>query len=252
MLHSRFGSAVDYSVEDGEVRTFESYLGTPSLFRGGSTHSIIAASVLVNLPQLLLSALYFSQNTIYTCMASAYEWSQFAHTRKSLRVTARKGQQRPSYWLQLPWKVSLPLLAVSTLLHWLISQSIFLVNVAVGDDSYGDKQYVDAKASLSNNVRIAIGYAPFAAISVIVVAGVVLIALLIVCFLPLKPGMPLVGSNSFAISAACHPPKVDKNAAFKPVMWGAVSHQDGDGPGHCCFTSYKVEPPRLGEYYAGL
>lgn len=34
--------------------------------------------------------------------------------------------------------------------------------------------------------------------------------------------MPLAGNCSLAISAACHPPLDDEDAALKPLMWGEV------------------------------
>lgn len=61
--------------------------------------------------------------------------------------------------------------------------------------------------------------------------------------------MPLVVNSSFAISAACHRPDGDEEASKKRVMWGALSHQDGELPGHCSFTSWEVEKPRVGDHY---
>ena len=69
------------------------------------------------------------------------------------------------------------------------------------------------------------------------------------------PGMPLAGSCSAVISAACHPPATDENPSIKPVMWGVVSKEDhvlsDDDVGHCSFTSLQVEPPTVGRIYAG-
>lgn len=67
-------------------------------------------------------------------------------------------------------------------------------------------------------------------------------------FRKLPPGF-MVGNNSLAISAACHPPPEDKDAAFLPVQWGAVSHETDNGPGHCCLTSFEVEAPIEGGWY---
>ena len=38
--------------------------------------------------------------------------------------------------------------------------------------------------------------------------------------------MPIAGPCSAAISAACHRPEEDVDAATKPVMWGTVSSDD--------------------------
>lgn len=68
-------------------------------------------------------------------------------------------------------------------------------------------------------------------------------------------GMPLAGSSSAAISAACHPLENDGEASLKKVQWGAVSHGVGaaggeEAVGHCSFSSFPVEFPRAGALYA--
>lgn len=57
-----------------------------------------------------------SSTSKFTSMLTAAEWAQFAVTRKALRVSRPRRGQRSTYWLQLPWKYSLPLLAVSIFL----------------------------------------------------------------------------------------------------------------------------------------
>jgi hypothetical protein len=57
-----------------------------------------------NVPQLALSLCYLALNSICTSLASAYKWNNMARTRKSLRVTDPQGQQRSTYFLQLPYK----------------------------------------------------------------------------------------------------------------------------------------------------
>lgn len=224
-----------------------------SSHEGGSAAAIVTTSLLANLPQLLLSGLYFMFNASITGMAMAAEWSLFSQKRRSLRVTVPSGQQRETYWLQLPWKFSLPALACSTVLHWLISQSIFLINVRIfqpNNELLRHSTDVFPGAS-SSGVITACGYSPLAIVCAVSVGTLMLLTLLFLSSQNLKPGMPIVGSNSFAISAACHPPKEDKDAAFKSLLWGAVSHQEGELPGHCCLTSLEVEKPRCGNLYAG-
>jgi hypothetical protein len=220
---------------------------------GGSAAAIITTSLLVNLPQLLLSGLYFMFNACITGMAMAAEWSLFSQKRRSLRVTLPSGQQRETYWLQLPWKFSLPVLACSTVLHWLISQSIFLINLRIfqpNNELLREPTDVFPGAN-SSGVITACGYSPLAIVCAVSVGTLMLLTLLVLSSRKLRPGIPIVGSNSFTISAACHPPEEGKDAAFKRLAWGAVSHQEGDLPGHCCLTSLEVEKPRCGNLYAG-
>lgn len=223
-----------------------------STSRGGSNASVLATSIVVNTPQVIFSSLYFMYNAIYTCMTSAYEWSLFGLRRKALRVSVPEGQQRSSYWLQLPWRFSLPLIAASALLHWLISQSIFLVNVRIQTPANqllaGPDQYFPMAGE--GGVITAAGFSILAIVIAIAVGTLMLIVLIAICYLPLKPGITLVGSNSFAISAASHASFEDKNVETKPLLWGAVSHQDDLNPGHCCFSSFEVDQPRVGDMYA--
>jgi hypothetical protein len=68
--------------------------------------------VLANIPQILLSAMYFMYNGVLTCMLTMQEWSIFAIKRKGLRVSTPRGSQRPTLWLQLPYLYSVPMLVI--------------------------------------------------------------------------------------------------------------------------------------------
>ncbi|KAE8358689.1 hypothetical protein BDV27DRAFT_169261 [Aspergillus caelatus] len=222
-------------------------------YRGGTAASIVTTSIVANLPQLLLSGLYFMYNAVLTGMASAYEWSMFAYQQTTLRVTLPWGAQRETYWLQLPWRYSLPLLACSTIIHWLISQSIFLINLKIyqPNNELLTRPNTHFPSASDSGVITACGYSPLAIITALAVAILMFAVLTTVSTFKLKPDIPVVGSCSVAISAACHPPEEDSDAAGKPLSWGAVRHQEGDRPGHCCLTSQAVEKPRYGELYAG-
>ena len=211
---------------------------------GTSSHKaqgLISMVLLANSPQLALSFLYFLYNSVYTCMLAGSEWSRFAVSRKSLRVSSPKGSQRSTYWLQLPWTYSLPLSSGSAVLHWLVSQSIFLVRI----DAYDPHHNLDPDASFSS-----CGYSAYALVITIIVGGVMFLALLCNGFRRLEPAMPIAGSCSLAISAACHRPPSDQESSVLPVKWGAVFHETAEGPGHCCFTSYAVMAPIEGQRYA--
>ena len=204
-------------------------------------NDLIPMVLLANLPQLVLSLLYFLYNSVYTCMLAGSEWSRFASHRKSLRVSSPKGSQRSTYWLQLPWTYSLPLSIASAILHWLVSQSIFLVRI----DSYDPHHNLDPSTSFSS-----CGYSAYALVITMIVGSVMFLALLCNGFRRLDTRMPLVGSCSLAISAACHRPPDDDEASLLPVQWGAVSHETARRPGHCCFTSFDVEQPIEGQKYS--
>ena len=243
---------------------------------GNQDGKILASILLANVPQLLLSFLYFGYNALWTCMLLAQEWSSYASKRKSLRVTAPTGTQRSTYRLQLPYRYGIPLLVISVILHWLVSQSIFLVVLEAY--AWDGNPLPD-----SDNNHSLCGYSPVAILTAVITGSLALITSIANGFrrYPVN-GIPLTGSCSAAISAACHPPAGDDQASRKPVMWGACgSEKDGardegidlgstaydagketlrwqEGGeeqvtvGHCSFTSFDVEAPVEGEFYAGL
>lgn len=71
----------------------------------------------------------------------------------------------------------------------------------------------------------------------ITVAGVLVLGLIGLGFRSYDGTMPLVSTNSRAISAACHPPDRDREAGYLlPVIWGVTEIND-EGIGHCTFTT---------------
>lgn len=64
---------------------------------------LIATTLFANMPQAILSFLYLTYNGLFSCMLGADEWSRFALFRKPLRVTLPVGNQRSTYYLQLPY-----------------------------------------------------------------------------------------------------------------------------------------------------
>ena len=179
-------------------------------------------------------------NGLFTCMLLAREWAEYAHNRKPLRVTSPTKSQRSTYRLQLPYKYGVPLLLLSGTLHWLVSQSLFLARVSV----FTSDGVEDTENSISS-----IGYSNIAIITVIALGTVVVFLGILTGFRRYPPGIPLAGSCSAAISAACHRPEGDTDAAQKPLMWGAVETEGSIG--HCCFTSIEVEKPVVGRLYSG-
>jgi hypothetical protein len=63
-----------------------------------------------------------------------------------------------------------------------------------------------------------------------------------------RAGVPLAGSCSVAISAACHGSNVDTTV---PLQWGVTSDK-GAEHGHCAFSDQEIDLPIEGALYAGL
>ena len=214
-------------------------------YNESAQEALLLMVLISNSPQLILSFLYLTYNGLFTSMLLAKEWSGFAHHRKTLRITSPKGQQRSTYWLQLPYRYSIPLLVTSSLLHWLVSQSIFLARVTVLDPTGVE----DTNASIST-----CGYSNIAIIFVIGCGSILPLIAIAHGFRKYPSGMPFAANCSAAISAACHPPEGDTDAASKPLLWGVtgevVETNAGEIIGHCSFTSLEVTAPVEGQLYA--
>jgi hypothetical protein len=204
------------------------------------TRGLLANVLIANLPQLVFSCLYLLYNGLFTSMCLAHEYSNYSIFRKPLRVTSPQGNQRSTHWLHLPYVYSVPLLIASTVLHWSISESIFFVGV----DVY--------KGAVLGESFFGLGYSVRPIILDISLGSLMLLVLVGMGFRKLKGNIPLANSNSFAIAAACHRPKDDKDAVVKGVMWGEVHTGADSEVGHCSFTSMEVTAPVEGKLYAGF
>ncbi|KAF4443764.1 hypothetical protein F53441_11367 [Fusarium austroafricanum] len=209
-------------------------------WEGKGEKSLVWNVLLSNLPQLIFSFLYFQYNGLFTCMAAAKEWSDYGHKRRSLRVSSNpRGEQRSRYFLQLPYRYSIPLLVVSILMHWMLSQSIFIVAV---------EEIRDWKL-------FTCGYSPIAIIFVLIIAVLMAAVVIITALRRLPTAMPVAASCSLAIAAACHHPDSipQPDASVSPLQWGVMWRQkEGSGwdlTDYCGFSHYLVEEPRDGIVY---
>lgn len=209
---------------------------------GGSDSSLLGAVILINTPQMLFSMLYYLYNSLFTSMWIGREWGQFAQGLKTLRVTDPQGEQRSTYWLSLPWRVSMPLVVISGLLQWFVSRGLFLVKLdIVGWD--GETQ--------SGWNYSGCGYSALPILLVGVILCVMLGLIVFAAGKPLESGIPLAGTSTKVISANCHYVEgYRQEVALKPVMWGVVFEGDETRPGHCSFTDSRVKKPIEGHIYA--
>lgn len=211
----------------------------PFMSSSFDTKVVLTNAFVANSPQVILSLVYFSVNRICTSICFATEWNNFGKHRKGLRTTTPTGLQRSAHFLQLPYRWAIPLTTISGVLHWLLSQTLFLVRL--------EKRKLNG--DLYPESTCACGYSP---LSLLVFTLVFLILLLVLLFLLLRKMyicVPAAGHSSAVISAACHPPQDDINAHLKVVSWGVVENPDGEKIGHCTFTSQYATLPREGNLY---
>ena len=206
---------------------------------------LISNVLVANLPQFVLSVLYIFYNGMMSSFLVQREFSRMKSVRKPLRVSEPDGIQRGSYFISLPLRYGIPLYVTSAIMHWLISQSLFLARITAFFPN-GD---VDIRSSFST-----CGYSPIALfisewesapelsrrlltpLSAILVGICLVLGLVGLGYRKYDTEMPLVASNSRAISAACHVLPEDKESGYMlPVQWGVVKVDKRVG--HCAFTT---------------
>ncbi|KAI9148394.1 Long-chain-alcohol oxidase FAO2 [Paramyrothecium foliicola] len=176
--------------------------------------SLVANVFVANSPQALISSIYYLYNKILTNMVLASEFGRFASVRKPLRVSLPHGQQYSTFWIQLPYWYSLPVLTVMGFLHWTVSRSVYVIYLSVN--------YIDGAEDESWEVKACgfSGYAMMISLCLGVILGLLLLAL---SLRQLDPGIPVAGSCSIAISAVTHLHKEELNASSLPLQYGVIA-----------------------------
>ncbi|KAK5659147.1 hypothetical protein OQA88_1237 [Cercophora sp. LCS_1] len=260
VIESQFGHAATNLAVEGGPRLQEA--------------SLLELTMIANIPQLLLSMCYLAYNGLYTRMFAEFEWAAFSAHRQPLRVTRKRGQQRSTHRLQLPYQWSIPLILVSLVLHWLYSNTIY---VSVYEGHRWNWPY---PASPSEGLQ----YSTVAIVISFAVTMLIAIMPFYIARTKLPGPMVLAGGNTMVISAACHVVRhpgggglveplettsaqdgetSPEDAALVSVAlgrlkWGAMAGVDRLGSnsqrvGHLAFGSQEqgVEEPVQGQWYAG-
>ncbi|KAH8817577.1 hypothetical protein DL96DRAFT_1622786 [Flagelloscypha sp. PMI_526] len=199
----------------------------------GDTATLLSI-LLVNSPQLVLSFLYVIFNTLFTSMSLAFEWSRYHEHPRSLRVSHRKGKQRSTYFLQVPYRRAIPVMMFSVILHWLISQSIFLAKI---DDNNSSSSVSTCGYSIDGMIATFFGGLTLAIFSFILGSR------------KLPSGMPLVGSCSLAIAASCHAP--DGTSELQPLKWGPLPVEERGKEGTGSDEASELQPLKQGHLPLG-
>lgn len=209
-------------------------LDSKNYIRASLGRGVIANSLLVNLPQFIVSTTYILYNSVITSMLLTAEYSSYAKTRRSLRVSERKGTQRSTYWLSLPFRYAIPLMIAAGILHWLISQGLYLIRI---------KYYTanDTEA-VSRDAVSGCGWSPLAIFWACIVGVILSVALLVSGLRQFKPGMPIISSCSAAISAASHRNKEEGEfIVLDPLMYG-VTGLNENGSKKVGFLPCRLHP----------
>ncbi|RGP81471.1 hypothetical protein FLONG3_409 [Fusarium longipes] len=202
------------------------------------------------------------------------EWSKYSIKFRALRVTEPKGEQKSTYRLQLPYRFSIPLIIVSTILHWIYSNCMYVSN------------YITYDIDDTKIFKIGVQYSTKAILIGFCMSLGVTIAPAALAYMRLPGIMVIAGGNSAVISAACHYPaaKIQSQSPATPIpsrqddslsvllldkheleeleevtrkklKWGKLFGGSGEDSqiGHLGFGTEDsgVEEPVEGEYYSG-
>ena len=228
-------------------------LVTSTLWVNNTKPSDLIGKVLFsNAFQLLLSFAYLFYNNILTQQLVGDEWARFLKKdgKKPLRVSTPVGMQRSSYILSLPLRYSIPVMGAFMLFHWVISQSVFLVQTMTFTDG-------PRAVRLPTYDRSEVGFSILGMIFSLCLGVVLVGALLANSWLRRYKDIPTnfaaMGTSSAAISAVCRPPMQDKDAQFFPLYMGVLEDstlESCETRHYLTFsTSTNLRPPQANEYY---
>lgn len=203
-------------------------------------------------------------------MLANREWTNYAIKRATLRVTLPTRGQRSTYFLSLPFIYSAPLMIASIALHWFISQSIFVARIQLYKNGVAEDQDVFAFGNPKRSGSD-LGYSDEALIASIVMGCILVVTCVLIAGLcTYAEGVPIGGTNSAVISAACHTrhadgemeevryqdddeePAGEKDVVVRALQWGVTVGGSADEVGHCCFSDKEVQRPVEGHLYAGV
>ncbi|KAF2117577.1 hypothetical protein BDV96DRAFT_489653, partial [Lophiotrema nucula] len=125
---------------------------------------------------------------------------------KSLRVSTSIGPQRSSYYVSMPLRYGIPLMAKMSLLHWTLSQGLFVVPL----ETPNNDGTVDTSSCIS--------YLGFSLLPLFTAGNIVLVMVIAIVLGSLHhypSGMPMGATYSAVVSAACHQPLPDDQDAYK-------------------------------------
>ena len=183
-------------------------------------------------------------------MLFAQEWFSYCHSRQGLRTSIPRGAQRSTYFLSLPAQYSIPLMLAFGFLHWIVSQSLFVVNIELST-AWGEPDYTSPGANQPPTPYVwTVGWAWFPIFLVLLLCTLLFSILLVFGFRHYRSeGMPLARTSSKAISAACHPIHGRYMEALQKLQYGIIGDLDY-GREKVGFSSTEVKPlVEGGQYY---
>jgi hypothetical protein len=213
-----------------------------------SAGDLLVLIMAANSLQVGLTIIYIMTNGFMTAVCVENEWSSYANHRKGLKGSSNKSHaQISTYSLQLPYRYSIPILVTFGILHWLVSQSLYLKDVVW-------IVHVNSKNKPRPSTT-SVGYSPLASLIGLAILTALLIVIVVQGLWRVQADMPLLRSCSAVIAAACQPRREDAvdGAHLKKLQWGVMCEPVESyigNVGHCGFSARYVGSPVEGAIYA--
>jgi hypothetical protein len=196
--------------------------GGDTAFEGQKAVGLPLQIAIANAPQLWLSVGYLLWNNQITRIWGEHEWRSFAGRKKPPRVSYGANVQgiRNTRWLQLPYVMSVLLMIISTTMHWIVSQTLFVVEV---ENRSGLPIVHDIPAP--DAIIFAICYSPTAIFVIGVMSTALILGITIYYIIPFRSWMPFMAGSARVVFASCT--ALPKDLPVDGVMWGDVSDEWG-------------------------
>ncbi|TVY37706.1 hypothetical protein LOCC1_G007239 [Lachnellula occidentalis] len=201
-----------------------------------SLSSEFTAFAVSNGAQFMYSLLYLLLIYNLSLISMENEWGAWEEKRRRPRCTLVRGKQfEQSYFLQLPSKVLLPLMAYAALMHWLLGQAISTTETIFTDPEH--------------KVEHSTYFVTFAAYPIFI-STILMIAMTAVCwwaFTFTREGF--IPQMYGSIRACCASTAELEDFAYEGIQWGDLGM--GEKFRHAGFTSDEPGKILPAELYAG-
>ena len=147
--------------------------------------------IMANLPQVWSTIAYLTWNNQITRIWLEREWRSFyrSHQRPRLSISSREPGIQSARWQQLPYWLTMVLMSISVLLHWLVSQTLFVVEIYFSDTKLASVFHLH--------------YSPLAIISVGTIATSLVFGITVYYFVPIRSWMPLMAGSTRVVFDSC-------------------------------------------------
>jgi len=139
------------------------------------------------------------------------EWRSFYRNAQKPRISYGKAKGevgvRETRWLQLPYTLSFVLIVLNTVLHWLVSQTLFVVEILGTAQDPTPNYYLN--------------FSPLAIFITGAVATLLVLGMTIYYFIPIRTWMPLMAGSGRVVFESCV--KLEPTLPVAGIMWGDIS-----------------------------